>query len=152
VGLLKVKVRRWNLLDGSEPPGVTRARDEATQRVASSWHIRCPIEGTRHSQASYPSPEQEVSFTPFVWAGIELSRFSTKIIRERRIKPLDPDLTQGGGISPCLVLWRGTCTAWLSPPNDDLGSTKILTRHYSAQSQTVNQLESSGTMLTCKFP
>jgi hypothetical protein len=41
---------------------------------------------------------------------------------------------------------------WLSPLNGDLGSTKILTRHYSAQSQTVNQLESSGTMLICMFP
>jgi hypothetical protein len=31
---------------------------------ASSWHIRSPIKGTRHLQASYLSPDQEVSFTP----------------------------------------------------------------------------------------
>jgi hypothetical protein len=37
-----------------------------------------------------------------------------------------------GGISPCPVLWRGTCTGWLSPVNDDLGSTQILTWHYGA--------------------
>jgi hypothetical protein len=29
----------------------------------------------------------------------------------------------GGGISPCLILWRGTCPGWLSPPNGDPGST-----------------------------
>jgi hypothetical protein len=30
-------------------------RDEATQRVASSWRARGPIKGTRHFQASYLS-------------------------------------------------------------------------------------------------
>jgi hypothetical protein len=49
---------------GSELPRATRARDEVTQRVASSWHIRGPIEGTRHPQASYLSPDWEVSFMP----------------------------------------------------------------------------------------
>jgi hypothetical protein len=37
-------------------------------------------------------------------------------------------------ISPCLILWRGTYPGWLSPPNDDPGSTQILTRHCSVQS------------------
>jgi hypothetical protein len=55
--LLKLRVRRQNPLDMLEPPRVTRARDEATQRVPSSWHIRCSIEGTRHPQASYLSLE-----------------------------------------------------------------------------------------------
>jgi hypothetical protein len=49
---------------GSEPPRATSARDEATQWVASSWHIRCPNERTQHPQASYLSLDQEVSFTP----------------------------------------------------------------------------------------
>jgi hypothetical protein len=31
------------------------------------------------------------------------------------------------------------------PPNGDLGSTQILTRHYGAQLQTTSQLTSSGT-------
>jgi hypothetical protein len=31
---------------GLEPLRATKARDEMTQRVASSWHTRCPIEGT----------------------------------------------------------------------------------------------------------
>jgi hypothetical protein len=39
-------------------------RDEVTQRVASSWCIRSPIEGTRHLQALYLSLEQVVSITP----------------------------------------------------------------------------------------
>jgi hypothetical protein len=36
--------------------------------------------------------------------------------------------------------------------NADPGSTQILTQNSSAQSQTVSQLKSSGTMLTIKFP
>jgi hypothetical protein len=56
-GLLKLRVRRRNPLDGSEPSRSTRARDKVTQRVASSWCIRLTIEGTWHSQASYLSPE-----------------------------------------------------------------------------------------------
>jgi hypothetical protein len=31
----------------SETPRATKARDEATQRVASSWRIQCPIEATQ---------------------------------------------------------------------------------------------------------
>jgi hypothetical protein len=90
---------------------------------------------------------------PFMWAGIELSKFSARVIRERCMKPPDLDLTGVvGGISPCLVLWRGTCPGWLSPPNGDLVSTQILSRHYGAQSYTVSQLESSGTTPTNKCP
>jgi hypothetical protein len=40
----EVKTRRIGL----EPPKATTARGEATQRVASRWRTRCPIEGTRH--------------------------------------------------------------------------------------------------------
>jgi hypothetical protein len=92
-GLLKLRDQRQNPLDGSKPLRGTRARDEATQRVASSWCIRIPIEVTQHSQASdlnmrFPS-------CPFMWAGIEPSGFFTRIIRERRVKPPDPDLTRG---------------------------------------------------------
>jgi hypothetical protein len=50
--------------DRSELPRVTRARDEATQMVASSWRIQRPIEETRHTQASYLSPDREVFFMP----------------------------------------------------------------------------------------
>jgi hypothetical protein len=57
---------------------------------------------------------------------------------------------RGGGIVPCLVLWRGTCPSWLSPVNDNPVCTQILTRRYDAQSQTVSQLESSGTTPTSK--
>jgi hypothetical protein len=64
VGLLMLRVRRRNPLVGSEPPRAIRARDEATQGVASGWHIRSPIEGTGHPQASYLSPHREVSFMP----------------------------------------------------------------------------------------
>jgi hypothetical protein len=57
-----------------------------------------------------------------------------------------------GGISPCLVLWRGTCPDLLSPMNGDLGSNQILTQYYGAPSQSVSQLESLGTTPTSKFP
>jgi hypothetical protein len=69
------------------------------------------------------------------------------------MKPPNPDLMRGGGgNSPCLILWRGTCLGWPSPLNSNPGSTQILTRHYGAQSHTISQLESSGIMLTSKFP
>jgi hypothetical protein len=42
----------------------TRSRDEVTQRVANNWRIQSPIKGTRHPQALYLSPDQEISFTP----------------------------------------------------------------------------------------
>jgi hypothetical protein len=60
------------------------------------------------------------------------------------------DLTGGGGIGPCLVQWRGTCPGWISPVNGDLGSTEIPTQHFGAQSETVSQLESSGTTPSIK--
>jgi hypothetical protein len=135
----------------SEPPRATRLSYEVTQRVASSWRIRRPIEGTRYPQASYLSPDQEVSFKPFMWSSIKSSRFSAGIAWERLTKPSGPDLIGAGGICPCPILWRGTGPGWLSPTNSDLGSTQILTQHYSAQSQTVSLLESSVTTLTSKF-
>jgi hypothetical protein len=46
VGLPMLRVQRRNLPVGSEPPRATRARYEATQGVASSWHNQSPIEGT----------------------------------------------------------------------------------------------------------
>jgi hypothetical protein len=67
------------------------------------------------------------------------------------MKTPSPDLIEEG-ISPCLIQWRGTCSGWLSPPNSDPGSTQILTRYCSAQSQTVSQLVNQGTMPTSKSP
>jgi hypothetical protein len=46
VGPIQLKVRRQNSLVESEPPQANRARDEATQRVASSWHTRGPTKET----------------------------------------------------------------------------------------------------------
>jgi hypothetical protein len=63
-GLPKLRVRRKNPPIGSEPPKATRAWDEATQRMANSWHTRSPNEGTRPHQASYLSLDREASFTP----------------------------------------------------------------------------------------
>jgi hypothetical protein len=64
VGLSIIRVRRHNPPFGLELPRVTRVRDEATQGMASGWHIRSPAEGTWHPQASYLSPEWEVFFMP----------------------------------------------------------------------------------------
>jgi hypothetical protein len=36
------------LTSRSELPTATKARDKAAQGVATSWHLRSPIEGTRH--------------------------------------------------------------------------------------------------------
>jgi hypothetical protein len=78
-GLPNLRVRTKNPSIRSEPPRATRARNEATQRVANSWLTWCPIEGTRYPQASYLSPDRKVFFTPFVWARIELFGFSTRL-------------------------------------------------------------------------
>jgi hypothetical protein len=85
--------------------------------------------------------------------GLEPSHlgFPPGITWERRLKPPGPNLI-GGGISPCLILWRGACPGWLSPPNGHPSSTQILTRYYSAQSQTVSQLTNSGTVPTSESP
>jgi hypothetical protein len=73
--------------------------------------------------------------------------FLPGITRERHLKPLGSDLIRGG-ISPCLILWRGACPSWLSHLNDDPGSSQILSQHCGAKSQTVSQLANSGTMPT----
>jgi hypothetical protein len=57
-----------------------------------------------------------------------------------------------GGISPYLIIWRGACPGWLSPPNDDPGSTQILTQHCGVKSQAVSQLVNLGTVPTSKSP
>jgi hypothetical protein len=57
-----------------------------------------------------------------------------------------------GGISPCLILWRGARPSWLSPLNGDLGSTQILTQHYGTKSQSVSQLVNSMAMPTRQVP
>jgi hypothetical protein len=46
VGSSKVQALKVKPVNGSEPPRATRARDEATQRVATNWHIQSPIEGS----------------------------------------------------------------------------------------------------------
>jgi hypothetical protein len=109
MGLPMVRVRRQNPPVGLEPPRAIRARDEVTQRVDRSWHIQSPIEGTQHSQASYLSLNWEVSFTPLHVGWHRVIRvFPSGITQERRMKPPSLDLT--GGISPCLILWRGICS------------------------------------------
>jgi hypothetical protein len=115
---------------GTELPRATRARDEVTWRVACSWCTRCPIEGTRYPQALYQSPDQEVSFTPLhvdwhqaIW-GFHWDY--SRMTHETTWPGFD------GGIGPYLILWRGTCSGWLSIPNGDPGSTQIMTRHCGA--------------------
>jgi hypothetical protein len=79
-----------------------------------------------------------------MWAEIEPSGFSARITRERCVKPPILDLIRGGGgVSPCLILWRGTCPGRLHSDPDSV---------LNAQSQTVSQLTSSGTMPTSKSP
>jgi hypothetical protein len=90
-----------------------------------------PLRGSGILKLRIQVPIGRFPSCPFVWASTEPSVFSARITRERRVKPPGPDLTRGG-ISPCLVLWRGICPCWLSTLNGDLGSTQILTRHISA--------------------
>jgi hypothetical protein len=122
-----------------------------TQRVSTGWHIRFPIEGTQHPQASYMSPAWEVSVMSLHmgWHRAVQIFCGDYPGKTRETTQFGFDRGQGG-ISPCLILWRGACPGWLSTPNGDLGSTQILTRQYSVQSQTVSQLVSSETTPSSK--
>jgi hypothetical protein len=84
------------------------------------------------------------------WAGIESSGFSMWITRERSMKPPTTELIEGGGISPCLILWSGTCHSWLTALNGDPGATQILTRYFGAQSRIASRLVNLWTMPTGK--
>jgi hypothetical protein len=50
----------------------------------------------------------------------------------------------GEGIGPYLILWRGACPGWLSPPNGETSSTQILTRHYDAKSRLLASSRTRG--------
>jgi hypothetical protein len=140
--------------DGSAPPRANIVRDRVTQRVANNWHFLGPQHGTRHPQALYLSPHQEVSFTPLdVGCNITGWVFPIGITRESRLKPPGHDLpVGGGGNSPCLVLWTGSFPCWLSLMNSDPASTQILIQHYGSKSQTVSQLTNLRTAPTRQVP
>jgi hypothetical protein len=112
VGLQQLRVQRQNPPAGSTLPRANGARDEATQRVANSWHIPDPIEGPRHPQASHLSTSREVSFMP-LRAGLHLAVW---VFPARDYPRMLLETTWlgfiggwGGGINPYLVLWRGAC-------------------------------------------
>jgi hypothetical protein len=78
---------------------------------------------------------QKIPTTPLrVGWHLAVQVFPPGITRDSRLKPPGSDLIGGRGISPCLVLWRGTCPGWLSTVNGDPGSTQILTQHHGAKS------------------
>jgi hypothetical protein len=118
-------------------------RDKATQRVASSWHILGPHRGDL-TPLRFVSESWLGGFLHAPSCGLASSHqgFPIGIIQESCLKPPSQDLPRGG-ISPCLVLWIGTCPCWLSPMNGDLGSTQILTQHFGAKSQIISQLVNS---------
>jgi hypothetical protein len=88
----------WNTRGPIEGSRVNKARDDATQRVASSWNTWGPIEGSQHPQASYLSPGQEVSFT-FLCVGwyLAIQVLPIRITQERHLKLPSLDLIGGGG-------------------------------------------------------
>jgi hypothetical protein len=85
-------------INGSEPPRATRARDEATQRVATSWDIRSPIEGSRCSQASYLSLDWEISVTPSVGWHLAVWVFCVDYLgKKHESSRIEFDRALGGG-------------------------------------------------------
>jgi hypothetical protein len=64
MGSMKVQGSKVKQVNGSEPPRAIGVRDEATQRVATSWHIRRPTDGTRRPQNLYLSLDREISIMP----------------------------------------------------------------------------------------
>jgi hypothetical protein len=75
VGSAKAQGLKEKPISGSEPTRATRARDEATQRVANIWRTRGPIEGTQCPQASYLSLDWKVSFVPLCGLASSYSNF-----------------------------------------------------------------------------
>jgi hypothetical protein len=103
-GVLTAQGSKVKPVDGSEPPRTTRARDEATQKVSSSWCIWCPIEGIQHPQSSYLSPEWEVSITSLhVGWHCVVPIFYVDYLRKTR-ETIRSGFDGGGGISSCLIL------------------------------------------------
>jgi hypothetical protein len=137
-GLANHKVLRQNLPVGSAPSRANRARDKATQRLASGWHFLRPHRG-------YPTPSCFVSVSQlggFLHAhpcGLASSRPGFPNTQESCLKSPGQDLLTwgGGGISPWVVLQRGTRPCLLPPMNSDPVSTQIVNRHCGVKSQTV---------------
>jgi hypothetical protein len=151
-GLPTLRVPRQNTPVKSELPRATRVTDQATQRVASIWHIWGPAGGDLVSSSFVP----ESQLGGFLHAplcvlapshpGFPARDYAAKMLETTRFG------FNQGGISPYWILWSIACPGWLSLLNYDPGSTQILTRHYSAQSQTVRHLMNLGTMFARHVP
>jgi hypothetical protein len=139
-GPTKLSVLRQNPPVGSAPPIANRARDKATQRVASIWHFLGPHRGDPTS-TSFVSVSQSGDFFHTPPCGLASSHQGF-LIRDYPRKSLETtwlEFDRGeGGISPCVVLWTRICPSWLSLVNSDPASTQILTQHYGTKSQTVS--------------
>jgi hypothetical protein len=131
-GPAKLRVLRQNPSVRSAPTKANRARGKATQMVASSWHFLEPHRGDPTS-SSFISEFRSGGFLHAPPCGMASSPpgFPDIDYEGKSLETTCPGFAWGG-ISPCLVLWRGTCPCWLSPANGDLGSTQILTWHYAA--------------------
>jgi hypothetical protein len=115
VGSAKAKGSKAKPVNRSEPPRATRARDEVTQRMANiSAH---PV--AHHGVPASSSFVSESRPGGFLHALCGLASrclgFFAWITLERSLKPHIPYLMCGGGISLCLILWRGTCLADSDP-------------------------------------
>jgi hypothetical protein len=87
-------------------------RHKGWPAAGTTWN---PIEGTRHPQALYQSPDHEVSLTPTPPppSGLAPSRLGSpnrdypRTMHETT-RPGFASVRGGGDIHSCLVLWRGT--------------------------------------------
>jgi hypothetical protein len=151
-GLPKLRVPRKTPPVGLALPRANRARDKATQRVASSWHFLGAHRGDPTS-SSFVSKSRPRGFfhTPLCWLASSRLGFHDRDYPGTLLKTTWPRFTRGG-IRPCMILWRGTCPCWLSPMHGDPGSTKIQTQHCGAKSQIASQLTISGTTMTRQVP
>jgi hypothetical protein len=129
-GPAKLRVRRQKPPIRLALPGTNRAMDKATQGMANNWHFLGPHRGDLTS-SSFVSESRLGGFLPTPPCGLASSRsgFPAREYPGKSRETPSQDLSAGGegGISPCLILWRGTCPCWLSPMHSDLSSTQILT-------------------------
>jgi hypothetical protein len=150
VGLPKLRVLRQNPSIRLAPPKANNARDKVTQRVVISWHYLGPHRGDLTSSSfvsefrpggfhNPPPPPSGLAPSHPSSPDRDYPRTMHEIIRSRFVS---------GDICPCLILWRGTFAHAGSHPPTVTQAPPSLTRHHSAQYQTVIQLTSAGTMPT----
>jgi hypothetical protein len=113
-GPIKRMVPRQNLPLGLEPPRENRARDKATQGVASSWHFLGPHRGDM-APSSFVSESRSGGFLHAPPRGLSPIHpgFPATDYSGKMLETTWPGFGRGeGGIIPYLILWLALTLEW----------------------------------------